>query len=124
MPATGKVYIYNTTNQPVKVELNDTDLEGRIPANSGRENGYLPVSHADAVVDRSDATSTPDAVFATNNTLEIKFSGTSNKYPTVTISPGSYSTDTDLVLYIFYNYIVLISPTNNALVLNSAPATS
>jgi len=122
MPATGKVYIYNTTNQAVKVELNDTDLEGRIPANSGGDGGYLPVQSAEAVVPRNDASSTPDAVFATNNTLELKFAGTSNKYSSIKIDPGSYPTNTDLVLYVFYNYIVLISPTNNTIVYSGGPS--
>ena len=121
MPATGKVYIYNTTNQAIKVELNDTDLEGRIPPNNGREGEYLPVPSPDAVVDRSDASSTPDAVFATTNTLEVKFSGSSNKYP-IEIDPGSFSTDIDLVLYIFYKHIVLVSTRNNAISYSGGPA--
>lgn len=121
MPATGKVYIYNTTNQAIKVELNDTDLEGRVPANGGSDGGYLPGSSPDAVVPRSDANSTPDAVFATTNTLEVKFSGMSNKYNSIKIDPGSYSTNTDLALYIFYKYIVLVSPTNNAIVYSGSP---
>ena len=121
MPATGKVYIYNTTNQAIKVELNDTDLEGRVPANSGSDGGYLPVSSPEAVVDRSDANATPDSVFATNNTLEVKFPGTSNTYNPVRIDPSSYPLDTDLALYIFYKYIVLVSPTNNAIVYSGSP---
>jgi hypothetical protein len=124
MPATGKVYIYNTTNQAVKVELNDTDLDGRIQGNSGSDGRYLPGSSPDAVVPRSDASSTTDAAFATNNVLEIKFSGTSNKYPAVNIDPGSFSIDIDLVLYIFYNHIVLVSPVNNVIIYNGGPASN
>lgn len=120
MPETGKVYIYNTTNQAVKVELNDTDLEGRVPSNSGSDGGYLPVPSPDAVVDRSDVSSTPDAVFATTNTLEIKFAGKSNKY-TLGIDPGSYLTALDLVLYIFDEHIVLVSTRNNAVIYSGGP---
>ena len=121
MPATGKVYIYNTTNQAVKVELNDTDLEGRVPSNSGSDGGYLPVSSPDAVVTRSDASSTPDAVFATTNTLEIKFAGKSNQKYTLGIDPDSYLTALDLVLYIFDEHIVLVSTSNNAVIYSGGP---
>jgi hypothetical protein len=120
MPETGKVYIYNTTNQVVKVELNDTDLDGRVPSNSGSGGGYLPVSSPDAVVPRSDASSTPDAVFAATNTLEIKFSGKSNKY-TLGIDPGRYPTALDLVLYIFDGHIALVSAMDNAVIYGGGP---
>jgi hypothetical protein len=122
MAATGSVYIFNTTNQAVKVELNDTDLDDRIPARRGKkeepEPAYVP---AQVKVPRNDATQTPDAVFTTNNKLEIKFSGVSHVYPTVKIDPGSYSTDTDLVLYIFFNGIVLVSTINNAIIYSGMP---
>ena len=123
MAATGSVYIFNTTNQAVKVELNDTDLDDRIPARSGKneepEPSYVP---AQVRVPRSDASSTPDAVFATTNKLEIKHSGVSHVYPTVRIDPGSYPTDTDLVLYIFYNGIVIASTDNNVIIYSGMPA--
>ena len=121
MAATGKVYIYNTTNQDVQMELNQTDLVGRLPANSGASGGYLPVPSPNAVADRSDASSTPDSVFATTNKLEFVFAGTSNTYSPVKIDPGFYPTNTDLILYVYYNYIVLISPANNAIVYSGAP---
>jgi hypothetical protein len=113
MAATGKVYIFNTTNQPIKVELNDEDLDERLDANAGQAGSYAP-TFADVM--RSDATSTTDAVFAGTNTMEFRFSGTSKKYKDIVIDPGAYPTNTDLVLYIFYNSIVLVSTINNALI--------
>ena len=126
MPATGKVYIFNTTNQSVRIELNDTDMDYKLPPNAGRDNGYMPVNTVPGTdgnptlisLPRMDATQTTDAAFAATNTMEIKFSGKSLKYNNIQIDPGSYPTDTDLVLYIFGTYSLLISPTNNTIVYN------
>jgi hypothetical protein len=128
MPATGKVYIFNTTNQSIRLELNDTEMDYKLPPRGGQDVGYIPTNSIEEggqssfiTLPRSDASSTSDAVFAATNTLELKFSGTSNVYKPVAIDPASYSTDTDLVLYIFNKYVVIASPTNNAIVFQSAP---
>lgn len=121
MAATGQVYIYNTTNTNVKVEVNGEDIEGN-PVLAASGSPYAPGTTT--AVPRSDALSTTDAVFATNNTMEVKFPGTNNTYATFKIDPGTYQTNTDLVLYIFFNYVIICSPVNNALALSAAPTPS
>ncbi|MDT5296608.1 MAG: hypothetical protein QOJ76_3488 [Acidobacteriota bacterium] len=118
MAATGKVYIFNTTNQDIKVELNDEDLDERLAPNAGT-GSYAPTL---AIVMRSDASTTTDAVFAGSNTMEIRFAGTRQQYANIKIDPGAYPTNTDLVLYIFYSYLVLASTVNNTLIFSATPS--
>lgn len=117
MAATGQVYIFNTTNQSIKVEINDDDLDGPLAPSSGKDGSYQP---SVVPVMRNDASSTPDAVFATNTNLEFKFAGTSQTYSQVKIDPSLYPTNTDLVLYIFNGSIMIYSPVNNAVVYSKA----
>jgi hypothetical protein len=116
--ATGQVYVFNTTSVSIKLTLNGNQLPSLGRA-AGGDGGYTPVSMS---VPRSDATSIDDPVFAQTNTLTVKFPGTSNNYSTVNIDPVSYSTNKDLLLYIFYGHMVLVDSTSSAIIVNQAPS--
>ena len=116
--ARGKVYIYNTTNQRVQLQLNEEALPSIDPA-GGKGASYAPKF---TTADRDDATSTPDNKFAqTNNTLRVKIPGKQRTYGPINIDPETFPTDVDLVLYIFGKYIVLAATNNNTLIYQSAP---
>ena len=116
--ARGKVYIYNTTNQRVQLQLNEESLPSIDPA-AGRNGDFAPKY---TTADRDDATSTPDNRFAqTNNTLRVKIPGKQRTYGPINIDPETYPTDIDLVLYIFGKYIIMAATNSNALIYQSAP---
>ncbi len=119
--ARGKVYIYNTTNQRVQLQLNEEALDSIDPA-GGSPGNYAPKF---TTADRDDATSTPDNRFAQkDNYLRVKIPGKQRTFGPIDIDPESYPTDTNLVLYIFGKYIVLAATNNNALIYQSAPQTT
>jgi hypothetical protein len=104
----GRVFIYNTTNQRIQLQLNEESLPSIDPA-SGQ-----PYAPKFTTADRVDATSTPDNQFAQNdNTLRVKFPGKQRTYGPINIDPESYPIDVNLVLYIFSKYIVLAATNNN-----------
>jgi hypothetical protein len=116
--ARGKVYIYNTTNQRVQLQLNEESLPSIDPA-GGRDGHFAPKF---TTADRDDATATPDNRFAqTNNTLRVKIPGKQRTYGPINIDPETYPTDVDLVLYIFGKYIVMAATNSNTLIYQSAP---
>jgi len=114
---TGKVYLFNTTNLRIRVFLNDNALPPLAPAGNANES-YAPST---MTVPRSDTTSVGDPVFATTNTMRVKFSGSSNTYISVNVDPDQYPTNQDLLLYIFYDYMVLVG-TTNMIIINQAPS--
>jgi hypothetical protein len=119
--ARGKVYIYNTTNQLVQLQLNTESLPSIKPAGE-RDGDYAPKY---TTADRDDATSTPNNRFAqTNNTLRVTIPGKQRTYGPINIDPETYPTDVDLVLYVFGKYIVMAATNNNALIYQSAPQSS
>jgi hypothetical protein len=118
--ANGKVFLYNTTNQRIQLQLNEESLDS-IDA-TGRDQSYTPKF---TTADRDDATSTPDNRFAQqDNTLIVKLPGKQRTYGPINIDPETYPTDVNLVLYIFSNYIVLAATNSNAIIYQSAPATA
>jgi hypothetical protein len=131
--ATGKVFVFNTTNQQVGLILNGNPLPddasdaanyGRGLARAADGNGsYMPSRLA---IPRSNATSINDPVFAQQNTLQVSFQGVINNYQiNVSLAPPSGSSATyspsnnDLLLYIFYGYVILVDSVNNALLFNN-----
>ena len=116
--ATGKVYLFNTTNQKIRVTLNGNPLASLPPAGDASES-YAP---SYMIVPRSNATSIDDPVFAATNTMMVMFSGYSSNYASVSINPVQYSTNKDLLLYVFYSYMVLVDSTTNMIIINQAPS--
>lgn len=131
--ATGRVFVFNTTNQQIGLILNGNPLpddlsdatnygRGLAPAGNGAEN-YLP---SGITIPRSNATSITDPVFAQQNTLQVSFQGVLNTYQlNISLAPQSGSTaiyapsNNDLLLYIFYGYVILVDSANNAILFNS-----
>lgn len=118
--ANGKVYLYNTTNQRIQLQLNEESLDSIEAASGGQ-----PYTPKYTVADRDDATSTPDNRFAQkDNYLRVKFPGKQRTYGPIDIDPESYPTDINLVLYIFSKYIVLAATNSNNVVFQGAPNTT
>jgi hypothetical protein len=117
--ANGKVFLYNTTNQRIQLQLNEESLDSIDAA--GVDQPYTPKF---TTADRVDATSTPDNQFAQkDNFLRVRFPGKQRTYGPINIDPETYPTDVNLVLYIFSNYIVSAATNSNTLIYQSAPAT-
>lgn len=114
--ATGSVYIVNTTNQPVTLVLNYNALPELGPAH-GWEHHYAPTIFG---VPRSNANRISDPVFAEENSFDVMFAGVRNHYQ-INIELQQYPSNGDILLYIFYNYLVLSDHITNAVILNSAP---
>jgi len=131
--ATGKVFVFNTTNQQIGVVLNGNPLpddvsdaanyaRGLARAADDNEN-YMP---SRLVIPRSNATSINDPVFAQQNILQISFQGVLNHYQiNVSLAPQSGSSamyspsNNDLLLYIFYGFVILVDSVNNAILFNN-----
>ncbi len=114
--ATGSVYIVNTTNQLVTLVLNYNALPDLGPAH-GSEHHYAPTVLS---VPRSNANRISDPVFAEENTFDVMFAGVRNSYKII-IELEQYPSNGDLLLYIFYNYLVLSDRNTNNVIINTAP---
>jgi hypothetical protein len=116
--ATGVVYVYNTTSVNIKLALNGNQLP-TLPHAAGKDGSYAAAS---MTVPRSAATSIDDPVFAQTNTLTVKLPGMSNNYPSVSIDPIGFATNKDLLLYIFYGYMVLVDASSSTIIFNQSPS--
>jgi hypothetical protein len=116
--ARGRVYLYNTTNQRIQLQLNEESL-APIDA-AGPDQPYTPKF---TTAERDDATLTPDNRFAQkDNFLRVRFPGKQRTYGPINIDPESHPTNINLVLYIFSKYIVLAATnSNNTVIFQSAP---
>jgi hypothetical protein len=118
--AHGRVYLYNTTNQRIYLQLNTENLDSIDAASSGQ-----PYTPKFTTAERDDATSTPDNRFAQkDNTLRVKFPGKQRTYGPIDIDPENYPSDINLVLYIFSKYIVLAATNSNNVIFQGAPNTT
>jgi len=115
--ATGTVYIVNTTNQLVMLTLNYSPLSELGPA-GGQEQHYAPTFVG---VPRSNANRIPDPVFAEENSFDVMFYGVRNSYQ-IPIELEKYPSNNDLMLYIFFNHVVLSDGITNTIIYNSPPA--
>jgi hypothetical protein len=114
--ATGTVYIVNTTNQLVSLVLNYNALPDLGPAH-GHAQHYAPTL---LTAPRSNANRINDPVFAEENHFEVMFYGVRNHYKII-IELEQYPSNGDIVLYIFYNHLVLAERTTNNIIFNSLP---
>ena len=116
MPAaTGVVHVYNTTNQRITLVLNGDPLPPLDPA-GGAATRHAPAS---LIVPRSNANRIPEAVFAESNTLAVMFQGILNNYK-IDLDFKQFPSNNDLLLYVFYNYIVFCDSATNAIILGAA----
>ena len=118
--AHGRVFLYNTTNQRIQLQLNEESLNSIDAASSGQ-----PYTPKYTTAERDDATSTPDNRFAQkDNYLRVKFPGKQRTYGPIDIDPENYPSDINLVLYIFSKYIVLAATNSNNVIFQGAPNTT
>ena len=107
----GQVYVFNATPNAMVLLLNQHVLTLNLNGVQ-QSSGYAPQSIA---VPRNAASGNPGvAQFAGINNLIVSFpSGTSQTY-NVVIDPTQLQLGVDLQLYIFFNQVVLVSPSGSA----------
>jgi len=105
--AIGSVYVFNATPNAMALLLNNHILSASTPGVQ-KSSSYQPSPQQ---VQRNPASGNPgNATFGGENTLIVSFlQGTSQQYP-VTIS-ADLQINNDLQLYIFFNEVVLVTPT-------------
>jgi hypothetical protein len=97
--------------------LNYSPLSELGPA-GGQEQQYAPTFVG---VPRSNANRIPDPVFAEENSFDVMFYGVRNSYQ-IPIELEKYPSNNDLMLYIFFNHVVLSDGVTNTIIFNSPPA--
>lgn len=121
--ATGNVYIFNTTGQHITLILNSnpvfTATNDVPPAAPSREENYAPSA---IIVPRSNATQIYDPVFAQSNTLHVMFQGVLNRYDDLQLNLVTSPSNNDLVLYIYYGYLLLVDTVSNQILYNKPPS--
>jgi hypothetical protein len=115
--ATGVVHIFNTTNQRITLILNGEPLPP-LDAAAGKEQHFAATSFS---VPRSNANRIPEAVFAETNTFNVMFQGILNKY-SLALDFTKYPSNNDLLVYIFYNYLMMVDGATNATIQSLPPS--
>lgn len=108
----GNVYVFNGTPNTMALILNNTILSLSL-AGVQQSSNYAPQQ---IIVARNPATNSNNATFGTDNTLIVSFSsggGGSQTY-SVDIDPNVIPITNDVQLYIFFNEVVIVSPTGQA----------
>lgn len=108
----GNVYVFNGTPNTMALILNNTILSLSL-AGVQQSSNYVPQQ---IIVARNPATNSNNATFGTDNTLIVSFSsggGGSQTY-SVDIDPNLIPITSDVQLYIFFNEVVIVSPTGQA----------
>ncbi len=108
----GNVYVFNGTPNTMALILNNTILSLSL-AGVQQSSNYVPQQ---IIVARNPATNSNNATFGTDNTLIVSFSsggGGSQTY-SVDIDPNIIPITNDVQLYIFFNEVVIVSPTGQA----------
>jgi len=106
--AVGNVYVFNATPNTMTLILN-AHLLSASTAGVQKSSSYQPSPQQ---VQRNAAGGNPgNATFGGQNQLLVSFpQGTSQQYP-VTIDSNAVQIGNDLQLYIFFNEVVLVTPT-------------
>jgi hypothetical protein len=103
----GNVYVFNATPNVMSLFLNQHLLKASVPGVL-QANSYAPTPIS---VARNPADNPGVAQFGSINDLVVSFdAGGAQDYP-VPIDPNSLPITADLQLYIFFNEVVLVSPT-------------
>ena len=107
----GNVYVFNGTPNGMLLILNNAVLTASL-SGTAQSSNYVPNVVQAA---RNPSTTNPgNATFGGANTLIVSFTGgTSQTYP-VNIDPNQVQLSSDLQLYIFFNEVVLVTPTGQA----------
>ena len=104
----GNVYVFNATPNQMALLLNNHILDASVSGVQQASN-YQP---SPIEVARNPSPDNPgNATFGGKNTLVVSFpSGSDQTYP-VNISSNTIPIDDDVQLYIFFDEVVLVSPT-------------
>lgn len=108
----GNVYVFNGTPNAMALILNNTILTASL-AGVTQSSNYVPQQ---VIVARNPSPGNPgNNTFGGQNTLVVSFTsgGGSQVYP-VDIDPNLIPIGNDVQLYIFFNEVVLVSPTGQA----------
>jgi hypothetical protein len=113
-----QVFVFNATPNAMVLLLNQHVLTLNLSGVQS-SNGYAPQTIA---VQRNAASGNPGvAQFASVNNLIVSFpNGTAQTY-TIVIDPAQLQINSDLQLYIFFNEVVLVTPTGSAGQTGQAP---
>ena len=111
MPDLGNVYIFNATPNTMTLILNNSVLVSSL-AGIRVASRYQPVLHE---TQRNPAPGDPgNATFGGTNTLIVSFPGGGSQTYPVDIDPNQIQISNDLQLYIYFNEVVLVSPSGSA----------
>jgi hypothetical protein len=108
----GNVYVFNATPNTMSLFLNNHMLKASV-AGVLQSNQYAPTP---LKVNRNASTADPGvAQFATKNTLVVSFDAGGSQTYGVPINPNQdgLAITNDLQLYIFFNEVVLVTPTGS-----------
>ncbi len=108
----GNVYVFNGTPNAMALILNNTILTASL-AGVAQTSNYVPQQ---VIVPRNPSPGNPgNATFGGQNTLIVSFtSGGGSQVYSVDIDPNLIPIGNDVQLYIFFNEVVLVSPTGQA----------
>jgi hypothetical protein len=105
----GNVYVFNATPNTMTLFLNQHVLKSSVQGVL-QSNSYAPTPFS---VARSPADNPGVALFGSTNSLVVSFDAGGSQEYSVPIDPNTLPITADLQLYIFFNEVVLVSPTGS-----------
>lgn len=107
----GNVYIFNATPNTVGLILNNQPLGSSLTGITS-SSGYAP--NSTTVARNASPTNPGNNTFGGQNTLVVYFSGGGGQTYPVNIPTSLAQLSSDLQLYVFYNEVILVSPSGTA----------
>lgn len=105
----GNVYVFNATPNTMSLFLNNHLLKASVPGVL-QSNQYAPTPLS---VARNPADNPGVAQFGSTNDLVVSFDAGGSQDYSVPIDPNQLPITVDLQLYIFFNEVVLVTPTGS-----------
>jgi hypothetical protein len=105
----GNVYVFNATPNVMSLFLNEHLLKASVPGVL-QANAYAPTP---LTVARNPADHSGVAQFGTDNDLTVSFDAGGSQDYSVPIDPNQLPITSDLQLYIFFDEVVLVTPTGS-----------
>jgi hypothetical protein len=105
----GNVYVFNATPNTMTLLLNEHLLKASVQGVQS-SNSYTPTAIS---VARNPADNPGVAQFGSTNALVVSFDAGGAQNYSVPIDPNALPITSDLQLYIFFNEVVLVSPTGS-----------
>jgi hypothetical protein len=107
--ADGNVYVFNATPNTMSLFLNNHLLKTSVSGVT-QSASYAPTPFS---VSRNPADHSGVAQFGTYNEFIVSFDAGGSQSYSITIDPNQLSITSDLQLYIFFNEVVLVTPTGD-----------